>query len=228
MGVTSHVDTLSFQGTEMVEHGGEPASLHGEVVVIESKKPSLIHDPAIEQVNATAFRIVGKRDDSTIVPWGFWGAFLMAVVLGLVIVFRGASGLYSMWDAFWVAIALSTGAIMFKLGRRTSLNKELLCEVDMARQMMLWPSRDDDPNSTMLAVPFEELSEVVFGMTRYPVSARRADVMVHAFTLLVRDGQDRLVPIIEASPNKEEAHRIGLFLAENIGLPMTYVGIGIK
>ncbi len=216
------VDSTSLPETEAFE----PVELPTELLVRNEDAPRLVFDPAIERVygqGVHAFRVSGRLAEN-VVPWGFWGATLIAVVLGMVVVFRGATGLYSLWDTFWVVLALLVGTVMFKLGRRSSLSKELLCELDLNQQLMLWPREGE----TQLAVPFEELTELVFGMTYYPVSQKRKDVMVHAFTLLARDSQNRLIPIVEASPDKEKTHEIGVFLGRNMRLPLKYVGLGIK
>lgn len=218
------VNSMSPQGLE-----GEAAveMPPAELLVRNQDVSRLIYNPALEQVRergrVRAFRVNGKVEGSA-VAWGFWGAFLMVMVLALVVVFRGATGLYSIWDMFWVMVGLTIGALMFKAGKRSSQSKELLCEIDLVQQMMLWPTGPE----TMLAVPFDEVTELVFGMTYYPVSEQRSDVMVHAFTLLVRDSQNRLIPIVEASPDKEETHEIAKFIGHNMSLPLTYVGLGIK
>lgn len=212
-----------------VEQGaGKPVRRTELPQVLEASRPRMVFDPTVVRVNANAFRVHGMRDDRHVTPWGFYGGLLIAVVALMVVLFRGATGLYSTWDLFWVVLAISVGAIMLKVGRKSSLRRELLCEVDTLGQMLLFPANHDDPNSTMLAIPFEEVSELVFGMTRYPISERRVDVKVHAFTLLVRDAHDRLIPVVEASPNKQEVHQIGSMLAQLVGMPMTYVGHGVR
>ncbi len=218
------VDTMaSIELEDEAEIEMRPA----ELLVRNQEESRLIYDPALEQVKergqVRAFRVHGKVEGNAI-AWGFWGGFLIVLVLALVVVFRGATGLYSTWDMFWVMIGVTIGALMFKAGRRSSQSKELLCEIDLVQQMMLWPTGGE----TMLAVPFDEITELVFGMTYYPVSQQRSDVMVHAFTLLVRDRQNRLIPIVEASPDKEETHEIAKFIGYNMKLPLTYVGLGIK
>lgn len=220
------VDSMPpIEGEIEAEVGLPPA----ELLVNHQEVSRLIYDPVLEEVRqrgygVRGFRVTGKVEGNA-VAWGFWGAFLMVLILALVVVFRGASGLYSTWDMFWVMVGLTIGALMFKSGKRSSLTRELLCEIDLQQQMMLWPTGGRE---AMIAVEFAELTELVFGMTYYPISHQRRDVKVHAFTLLARDSQNRLIPIVEASPDKEETHEIAKFIGRNMGLPLTYVGLGIK
>lgn len=186
--------------------------------------PRLIYDPTLRQTSMERFEVTGRRDDSSVIAWGFWGGLLALVVaVGLVI---GAQNVYSVWDIAWAVAALAVGLLFYRFGRRSSTCEELLCEIDLGREALSWPT--DGPGEGVLTVGFDAITELVFGMTRYPVSEKRRDVDVHAFTLLVRDDDERLVPVVEASPDKEAVHEIAKFLAQQLRTHITYVGVGIK
>jgi hypothetical protein len=195
--------------------------------VVTSDDHCLVYDPNLVPASRGSYTIVGRLEDSRLIPWGFWGGVLMVVVIAALIVFRGSTGLYSMWDLFWTFLAIVIGAGMFKLGARSSLRPHRLVTIEVDRGMLVWENRHNE-DAPSIVLPFEEITEIVFGMTNYPLSPTRKDINIHAFTLLVRDGNERLIPIIEASPNKEETHRVAAALAQLLKQQVTYVGIGSK
>lgn len=207
------------------------------VETVESARPSqtlvrtssdrgggLIYKPLIRPSGASCYEIRGQRDDKNIIAWGFWGGLLVLVVLGLLI--ASAQTVYNMWDIVWFLAALAVGSLLYRYGRRSSLREDVLCEVDLERRTLAWPGAEEGDGELVLY--FDEINEVVFGMTDYPVSRSRQDVQVHAFTLLVRDADDRLVPVVEASPDKEETHTIAKILGNELNLRISYVGKGIR
>ncbi|RVU48417.1 hypothetical protein EA187_03000 [Lujinxingia sediminis] len=191
--------------------------------IVSAPGASMVYSPYLKERPGRALQVLGERDNPSVVPWGFWGAVMLAGLLAAMIVFRGTSGLQSMWDLLWVMLAVVAGSVMLKLGKKTSLEEHLLCELDLMRGIVTWPVQ-----GTELAVTFDEVEELVFGMTHYPISSDGEGTRVHAFSLLLRDAQGRLVPIVEASPNKGETHQIGQVFARVLEVPLTYVGMGIK
>jgi hypothetical protein len=188
------------------------------------REGGLIYKPLIRPSGASRYEIRGQREDKSIIAWGFWGGLLVLVVLGLLI--ASAQTVYNVWDIIWFLAALAVGSLLYRYGRRSSLREEVLCEVDLERRTLAWPGAEQGDGEIVLY--FDEINEVVFGMTDYPVSKSRQDVQVHAFTLLVRDAEDRLVPVVEASPDKEEAHTIAKILGNELNLRISYVGKGIR
>lgn len=191
--------------------------------VVSTPGARMVYSPFLKERPGRTLQVRGERDNPAVVPWGFWGAVMLAGILAAMIVFRGSSGLQSMWDLLWVMLAVVAGSVMLKLGKKTSLEEHLLCELDLMRGIVTWPVQ-----GTELAVPFDEVEELVFGMTQYPISSDGEGTKVHAFSLLLRDAQGRLVPIVEASPHKGETHQIGQVFSQVLEVPLTYVGMGIK
>jgi hypothetical protein len=76
-------------------------------------------------------------------------------------------------------------------------------------------------------VPFERVTEGVFGMTRLPVSESTAGVNVDAFTFLLRVDEDTLRPVVEGSPYKGEVHQIAEFVCDLLEVDVAYVGRGM-
>ncbi len=187
------------------------------------KGGGLVYKPLIRPNGPARYEIRGQLEDKSLIAWGFWGGLLVFVVAILLIL--GARSVYNVWDILWALVALSFGIFLYRYGRRSSLREQVLCEVDIDRRILSWPFATGEGE---LALPFDEITEIVFGMTDYPLSEQRKDVHVHAFTLLVRDADDRLIPVVEATPHKEEAHTIAKILANELEMRISYVGKGIQ
>jgi hypothetical protein len=200
----------------------------------------LVYDPVIRAVSQSFYRICGRMEVPGAIPWGFWGGMLVAFVAILLI--ADSRSVYQIWDILWALVALSVGVAMFRFGRRSSRREVILCELDLERETLSWPGQSaanstiltnsagssPQPATGELVLGFEEISELVFAMIDFPLSTKRNDVDVHAFTLLVRDASERLVPVVEATPNKEEAHEIAKVLSRQLGLNISYVGKGFQ
>jgi len=190
----------------------------------------LVYAPRLRQISHSQFQICGRREVPGLIPWGFWGGLLLAFVGYFLI--TGSQGFWSLWDILWALVALTVGLLLFRFGRRSSRRLGVLCVLDFERELIIWPvEQQASPNSTQnsigsgdLVLNFDEIEEIVFAMIDYPLS--KDDIEVHAFTLLVRYGGDQLVPIIEATPAKEDAHEIAKMLASQLRLNISYVGNG--
>lgn len=192
----------------------------------------LVYEPIVRQVSHTEFQVCGRREVSGTIPWGFWGGVLLAFVAYFLI--TGTQGFWSIMDIAWAMVALTVGLVLFRFGKRSSRRLDVLCALDFEREMIVWPAATESASgvsqgslgSGELVLNFEEIEEVVFAMIDYPLSQRKNDVDVHAFTLLVRDGEQRLIPIIEATPAKGAAHEIAKMIAGQLRLNISYVGNG--
>lgn len=190
----------------------------------------LVYEPRLRQMSRSEVQVCGRREVPGLIPWGFWGGLLLAFVAYFLI--TGAQGFWSLWDILWALVALTVGILLFRFGRRSSRRLGVLCVLNFERELIIWPidsqaSATSTPGSLGsgdLVLSFDEIEEIVFAMIDYPLS--KGGVEVHAFTLLVRGGADRLVPIIEATPAKEDAHEIAKMLAGQLRLNISYVGNG--
>ena len=221
--------------SDIIDVEYEPVSAPGPRMPGETKKaelerlheenaPSMVYQPRVAATGVDSFEVRADAENTELIPWGFWGGLLVLAVSLMIIV--SVKGLYSMWDVFWAIFALTFGVLLWRYGRRTTLEEKTILHVDTARELVDWPTSVAGEGA--ISLDFDQITEVVFGMTSYPVSDRRRDVKVHAFTLLLRDRRERLLPVIEATPNKEEAHEVGKLLAGELGMEITYVGKGIK
>ncbi|MFB6350401.1 MAG: hypothetical protein ABEN55_09725 [Bradymonadaceae bacterium] len=184
----------------------------------------LVYEPTLYQVGSDQYAIEAKRETRGIIPWGFWGGLLFVGVA--IIVIAGAQDIYTSWDILWAMIGLTVGALMYRFGRKSSLDEMLLSEIDGRRRTLHWPDQAQSGLEENL-LSFDDVTEVVFGMTKLPVDENVADVRVDAFALLVRTTQDELIPVVEGSPYKGEVHEIAKFIADETETVLTYVGRGI-
>lgn len=199
---------------------GEPTAL-----ISRADKPGLIYRPRLVRAAPTLFRLVGMRDNESVIPWGFWGGvFALAVGLG-VIIYEGVSGLWAVWDLTWAIAAVVVGVITMRVGRRTSLEPEPCAEIDLdARTLRLTSSSE----VALPEVSLDEVTEIVYGMTSYPVSSAANAVKIDAFSLLVRHGDNTLLPVVEASPDKDALYQVARFLSQVTRTPLTQVGLGVR
>lgn len=212
---------------------GEPPAPVRPAATLARSQPGggMIYDPLAHPVSEITLQIRGRRAVPGTVPWGFWGGFLVAMVS--IFLITGARNVFYLWDIIWALVALAVGLALFRYGRRSTLRPEVLCELDLERQLLQWPAAGTlrpgaQPSQGELVLNFEDVTEVVFAMIDYPLDAREPDLRVHAFTLLVRDTDERLIPIIEASPDKTETHQIARLLAHQLGRGISYVGKGFQ
>lgn len=203
------------------------ADPHGGTALLErADRPGLIYSPRVVRVSDSAFRIVGRRDDEKVVPWGFWGGVFALAVGAILLGYEGITGLWAIWDLAGAIAAIVLGLLLVRFAARTSLRDEPCAEVDLRAQTLRLTSSSE--GVALPEVPLHELTEVVYGMTRYPVSSAPDAVRVEAFSLLVRHQSDTLLPIIEASPDKEDLFVLARFLSQATRLPIAHVGLGVR
>lgn len=195
-------------------------------LIQRADQPGLIFKPRVTRSAESVFRIIGYRDNENVVPWGFWGGLLAVAVGAVVLAWEGLTGLWAFWDLIGALAAVAVGLLMMRFGARTSLTEEPCAEVNVqTRRLRLLTSGEE---VALPDVSLDDLEEIVFGMTRYPVSRDRGAVKVEAFSLLVRHNSNTLIPIVEASPDKDELFGVARFLAGTTGLRVTQVGRGVK
>ena len=185
----------------------------------------IVYDPMLYQTGPEQYSIEAKREQRGLIPWGFWGGLLFAGIA--LAVLAGANNIYSFWDILWAVVGLTVAALMYRYGRKSTMEETLLCELDGRRRTLHWPEgATSGVDETLLS--FDDVTEVVFGMTKLPVDERNAGVRVDAFALLVRTADDELIPVVEGSPYKGQVNELAKFVSEMTGAHLSYVGRGIK
>lgn len=185
----------------------------------------IVYEPTLYQTGPEQFAIEAKQERRGVIPWGFWGGILFAGVA--IAVLAGAQNIYSLWDILWAVIGLTIGALLYRYGRSSTFEEKLLCEIDQRRRTLHWPEGAQSGLGETL-LPFDRVTEVVFGMTKLPVDEGTENVRVDAFALLVRTDEDELIPVVEGSPYKGLVHELAKFISETTDAHLSYVGRGIK
>jgi hypothetical protein len=115
---------------------------------------------------------------------------------------------------------MTVALITARFGPRTSLVPVSLARIDLQLRHI----------EVEGAAPlhFAEVSEVVYAMVKYPVDMSARAVKVDAFTVMLRNADGDLLPLLEASPDKNEVFMIAKACASWTGLDITHVGLGVK
>lgn len=171
--------------------------------------------------------VTGERDAHDAHPWGFWLG--SAALMGLIafVALRGAGGgIFAIRDVFVVILLVCISILMFRFGPKGERRRIALTRLDLDQRLLTWPPRVS--NVAEIILPFDEITEVVFGMIYFPVSPSRPDTRLHVFTVLVRDAsREELMPVIEATPDKRPAFLIAQQIAELTQSPLTQIGEGV-
>lgn len=231
MGHPSHLNIAQVMSTRFDQEPEDavfeevPQTTERKTTLRTTEPRSLLtHYPFLRAPRQGLVEVMGYRDDGGVFPWGFWGGCaLIAITIGLVVL-RGSSGLFSLMDLLIALAMAGLAAALLRWGPRDSLRAHLLASVDTEGSQLTWPGPS---GQAQLVLPFEEITEIVFAMIYFPVSPSRPDSRIHVFTLLVRQGDDQLIPIIEASPNKEATYELAQMLSQWTHAPISEVGEGI-
>ena len=186
--------------------------------------PATIYDPRIVKRPGGKIEIYGKEQNPNVIAWGFWGGILAAVV-AVMIVFNNSGGYFTLAEVLVVGSLLLVGLVVFRLGRRSSLDEILLLEIDTRAKLFAWPVyRSGAP----LAVTFDDVEEVTFSLIKVAVQGSKAGTRLEAATVRVVDDRGRVLPVVEATTSKTEAHYVARLLAEVLGTSVDYVGTGVR
>ncbi len=182
-----------------------------------------VYEPEIRQPSKHLVEVWARKEQPGVIAWGFWGGVLAAAV-AVYIVLEGSTAMLSLGDVLLVSTILMVGLIIFRLGRRSSLEEELLFEVDGRFETLSWPVGDGQ----LKALAFEDVETIVFSLVETPVPGSKAGTKLSAAQVSLRDHEGKSHPVIFASPSKGEAHRVARGLGQALGLNVDYEGTGVK
>lgn len=196
---------------------------HEETVAV--RPPSMVYRPRLRGRGAS-MEVVGTRDDPDAQPWGFWiGVGAIFGLVGFIAWKSSTGGFTTIQDLLVAMIFAAIAVIAMRFGPHERQTEAVLVSVDAEAGHLTWPT----PSNTHVVVDFEEIPEVVFAMVYFPLSPSRPDARIHVFTLLVRDGEGGdLIPVVEASPDKEETFALARQLSQLVDAPITQVGEGVQ
>lgn len=203
------------------------ASAHSGRSEVATKLEQLAEQRLLYGVNARTVgrrevHVIGRIDDETAVAWGFYGGLITAIA-GLVgLTYEGLIGFWNVWPTFLFALALVVGLLMARFGRRSTMEEREIALVDLVDRRLT--IRGDDTYDIAL----DDVVEIVFGLTRYPISGDRRSVKVQAASVLVRLVDERLVTVVNACTDKDATYGVARFLGSLTGLSVKQVGEGVK
>lgn len=208
------------------EEGGDDGGVcrsQARIEELDANASDLVYEPRVEERPGRRLEIIAGRENPDVVAWGFWGGILAASVAGFVLLRAGTTTL-GVGDTLVVSALLLLGLGLYKLGRKSTLDDELLCELDLRIEILSWPTTQPD---TMVAVAFEDVEEITFALTKVPVTKSKDGTHLEAATVRILDDRGRDIPVVAASTSKGEAHRVARVVAEVVGLSVNYAGTGV-
>ncbi len=182
-----------------------------------------VYEPVLEQPASTRLEVWAQREQPGVIAWGFWGG-VVSVVVAAYIVWEASTALLSLGDVLVISAVLLTGLVVFRLGRRSNLEKERLFEVDGRYQTLSWPS---EGGAAPKALAFDDVEAVVFSIVDVPVPGSRAGTKLSAAQVSVRTTSGEAHPVVAASPSKGEAHRVARGLGRVLSVEVDYEGAGV-
>lgn len=204
--------------------GGDVCRSTATSGVADAGPAGLIYEPWATERPDGRIEIWGKRENPDVIPWGFWGGVLVAAAIAGPIFFGISTG-NSLWDILLLSVVLMTGLVLFRLGRRSTLDEEKLCEIDVEHRIISWPTPG---GGAPLAVAFDDVEDLRFGIVEVSVDSSRSGARLDAASVEVLDDRGRAVSVVEASTSKDETHRIARLFADLLGRSVNYVGTGVR
>lgn len=190
---------------------------------------AMVFNPALVR-KGDRYELFVSREGARRWPWGFWGGITSLGAFVALVLRAGTAGFHDpkLLVAALTLIALGLG--LLKWGPTDTTERARTMTIAPADRQLIWHQSGPDagPNTVGVSMGFGEVSEIVFGMVFVPIDASHPDSRIHAFTLLVRDGRDQLIPVIAASPAKGELFELAKLLSHYTGAPITQVGKGIR
>jgi hypothetical protein len=192
----------------------------GELSVEER---ALVYDPRVKERPGHRLEIWGRRENSGLFAWGFWGGVVAAAAaVALVLAYSSPARV----PASTVVPLLATiiaGAVVYRLGPGSNLEERLLLEIDARHQVISWPTSD---TKTLVALAFDDVESVAFEKIRFAVPGSKANTHIDAVSVYLVDASGRTLPVVEASSTQAEAHRVARLIAQVLKLELDYVGTG--
>lgn len=182
----------------------------------------LLYGVSAQTMGRRNVRIIGRVDDETAIAWGFYGGVLTAVA-GLVgLTYQGYLGLWNVGPTLlWSVVALF-GILIARFGRRSTMEEREVASIDLVDRILT--IKGDETH----VVDLDQITEIVFGLTRYPISGDKNSVRVQAASVLVRVEDDRLATVVNACTDKDATYGVARFLSSLTGFPVKQVGEGVK
>ena len=210
---------------EEIHQGAEGQKTSASAARHLAQMPRLDYMPGLRQRAPGVLEVVAQRDDEGVGSWGIWGALLALVLLVGFLTLQGTN-FFDLRDILIAVLLAGLAVGLWRWGPRGGQRSVTLVTVDTQRGQVLWSLRRGRGE---VAVSMESVSEVVFAMTRAPVSLHKPDAHIQVYALLLRQGQSPdLMSVIEASPDQQRVFAIAQQFAALMQAPLTQVGEGVR
>ena len=158
----------------------------------------------------------------------FWGAFLIGATALMTVAVPRWRSFDEPIDLIVPLVTVAVGSILILLGGRpTRLEVPLARLMPQDGLMRVYASASEVLEGQDRDIWMDEIREVLFGLTRFPLNPARPEITVEAFTvcLLLYDGS--IVPVVEATGDKLVAFNLANAMGESLGVPMSQTGLGV-
>ncbi len=188
----------------------------------------MIHNPRIiTDAQRRAWRITEHRKETRGNALRFWGGLAIAAAAALFIIQPRLHGVGDAWGFAFVVALAATGAVMIAAGGRPATLEIQLAEIRPDDgQIEIFPEASTEFDDLRRTIWFEEIAHVVFGMTRFPLHKGKGAPRVEAFTVCLHLFDGSVVPVVEATTDKNNGFLVARQLSESIGVPIQEAGLG--
>lgn len=182
----------------------------------------LLYGVSARTMGRRRVEIVGQIDDETAVAWGFYGGLITAVGGLLGLIYQGYLGFWNVGPTLLWSSIVVIGLLTARFGRSTTMEQREVASVDLVDRRLTIKG------DTTHELSLDDITEIVFGLTRYPISGDKKSVKVQAASVLVRLEDNRLVTVVNACTDKDATYGVARFLGSLTGFSVKQVGEGVK
>lgn len=184
----------------------------------------MIHKPVILP-GPGSLTVADHRHDQPRERLRFWGMVLLGLAFLSVLMvpqFRSTDPQALLVPGLTAAL----GAVFWVLAGRAEEKRVPLAHVSATEGLVrILPTASSQFQDVSREVWFDEVEDVLFGMTLFPVSPG-SDVRVEAFTVCLRLFDGTILPVVEASLDKAAPFHVATVLSETLGVPVHQTGLG--
>jgi hypothetical protein len=185
----------------------------------------LVDDPIFES-NDTELSVYARQKSGVRRKLVFWGLMCIVGTAVAMLLVPSLRNFYEPMDVVVPAIAVLTGVGLLVAAGRPNPSLVLLAHVDR-EEGTIRVTGDTAPvmQGQERVVWHDEIASIVFGLTRYEFEHKKG-VTVEAFTVCLRLFDGSVLPIVEASPLKQELFEVAKALSAVCHAPIEQAGLG--